>query len=70
MNAIDSILNGTEPIVQMIAEDMGILAAEDFMTLFNNSCLQVAGLEDAVCEVLRAKPFTLAPITNMSMTEH
>lgn len=70
MNAIDSILNGTEPIVQMIADNMGILAAEHFVTLFNNSCLQVAGLEDAVCEVLRAKPLSLAPITNMSMLEH
>lgn len=68
MNALDQMLCGEEPIVCSIAEDAGILAAEGFVQLFNNACMQVAGFEDMIQTVRRGA--FLAPITNMSMCEH
>lgn len=68
MNALDQLLEGEEPLVCDIAEDVGILAAEDFVRMFNNACLHIAGFESTL--VNQRLTSRLAPITNMSVWEH
>lgn len=70
MNAIDSLLSGEEPIVQMIIDEEGTDAAHRFVDLFNNACMQLAGFEEFLVEYNMALPGCIAPITNMSSLEH
>lgn len=70
MNALDSILDGNEPIIHLISEDQGILAADEFMYTFNNACLQLAGLEQYVSVLHQHTSSVIAPINNMSYMEH
>lgn len=70
MNALDSILCGNEPIIHLISDDQGILAADEFIRTFNNACLQLAGLEQSVSTLHQLTSGVIAPITNMSFMEH
>lgn len=70
VNTIDQILSGEEPIVRMIEDEQGILAAERFVDMFNNACTQIAGFEHVLAILIHSHRRTLAPPTNLSYLEH
>lgn len=70
MNAVDSMLDGDEPIVQRIAAHDGPWVAQQFVRQFNNACAQMAGFETDM-EALSDQPSCfLAPMYNLSKLEN
>lgn len=70
MNAVDSMLDGDEPIVMQIAAVSGPLVAEQFVHEFNNACMQMAGFEDAMANLNGDPRCFLVPMSSYSRTEH
>lgn len=72
MNMIDSMLDGDEPIVQIISADAGPMTASEFVSEFNNGCMQMAMFEDAYAALeadgFRERGF-FAPLSNMSRSQ-
>lgn len=73
MSLIDNILEGHEPVVQMIMMEEGPMAADLFVRSYNNACCQFAGFEDffyqAQADATLVTGF-FAPNTNLSREEH
>lgn len=46
MSMIDNMLEGDEPILQVIAHEDGPLIADQYLREFNNACSQFAGFEE------------------------
>lgn len=66
MNAVDSILDGDEEIVQAISESMGMVAAEKFVDEFNNGCLHMSGFEEMLMSMKDNASVFYAPLANLS----
>ena len=72
MTAIDDMLMGDEPVVQKWLEDFGPLRAGQYVNEFNNGCMQIERFELTIHHLLKDRPadLFLAPLTNMSHSEH
>ena len=70
MNAIDSILDGDETVVLQIIDNAGPLAAAQFVSRFNNACMQTAGFEDAMAILNQSTACFLVPLYNFSTMVH
>lgn len=66
MNAIDSILDGDEPVVQAISNSMGVLAAEQYVEEFNNGCVQMSGVEEVLMGMRGRVDVFLSPLPSFS----
>lgn len=66
MNAIDSVLDGDEPIVQTISKAMGVMAAEQFVDEFNNGCLHMSGFEDTLTDMRSRDDVFYVPLVSLS----
>lgn len=70
MNALDSMLEGDEPIVQQISQELGIFAAELFVEEYNNGCFHMTGFEETLFE-LRTTNVFISPLSSLSKrTDH
>lgn len=69
MNALDNMLNGDEPIVAQIYQEMGEAAANSFINEHNNFCMQFARFEDILMYVVATRAVFVAPPTNLSFSE-
>lgn len=71
MSTVDAMLDGDEPIVQHLIEQAGHITAGQFVSEFNNACMQMAGFEDAY-RLIHSYHHDMffAPLTNMSYMEH
>jgi hypothetical protein len=71
MSTVDAMLDGDEPIVQHLIAEAGPITADQFVSEFNNACMQMAGFEDAY-QLIQAYDHDMffAPMANMSYTEH
>lgn len=70
LSVVDSMLDGDEPIIVQMINEVGPMAANEFVLLFNNACMQMAGFEDFYTEHSQRFCGFYAPITNLSFTEH
>jgi hypothetical protein len=68
MSTVDSMLDGDEPIVLRLLQEAGPMTADQFVTEFNNACMQMAGFENFYNTYVTTGFY--APLTNMSYTEH
>lgn len=69
MSTVDSMLDGDEPIVLHLLQQLGPMSADQFVSLFNNACMQMAGFEEFYNTHVGFTGF-YAPLTNMSHMEH
>lgn len=69
MNAIDNMLSGDEPEVEVVKDMFGLRAAEHYVDEYNNACVQMAGFEDFLQGMQETSHVFYAPPTNVSYSQ-